>query len=188
MPSFFMKVFILLLSSTLHTLILGGMSSELHAQAGTLRLTSAAFQDQGTIPTKYTCDGQDISPALSWTGAPNETKSFTLIMDDPDARPNTWVHWVIYDLPASAHGLPENVPKKEELASGARNGVNGEPKIGYEGPCPPPGPEHLYHFRLYALGARLGLKPGATKFELERAMKGRVLGEAQLRGRYGRRQ
>ena len=186
MLSFSMKVLILLLASTLHTLILGGMSSELHAQSGTLRLTSVAFQDQSTIPAKYTCDGQDISPALSWTGAPNGTKGFALIMDDPDARPNTWVHLVIYDLPASAHDLPENVPKKEELASGARNGVNGEPKIGYEGPCPPPGPEHLYHFKLYALSAKLGLKPGATKTEVEKAMKGRVFGEAQLRGRYGR--
>jgi Raf kinase inhibitor-like YbhB/YbcL family protein len=188
MASLSMKVLILLLVSTFVALILGGKLSELHAQSGTLKLTSAAFQDQGTIPRKYSCDGQDISPALSWSGAPNETKSFALIMDDPDARPNTWVHWVIYDLPTNAHGLPENVPKKEELASGARNGVNGEPKIGYEGPCPPPGPEHLYHFKLYALGAKLGLRPGATKFELEKAMKGRVLGEAQLRGRYGRRQ
>jgi hypothetical protein len=183
-----MKAFTLLLASTLETLILGGMLSGLHAQSGTLKLTSAAFQDQGTIPTRYTCDGQDISPALSWTGAPGGTKSFALIMDDPDARPNTWVHWVLYDLPANANALPENVPKKEELASGARNGVNGEPKIGYEGPCPPPGPEHLYHFRLYALSAKLGLKPGATKSEIEKAMKGRILGEAQLRGRYGRRQ
>jgi len=156
------------------------------AADASMRITSSAFQPDGAIPKKYSCDGQDISPPLAWSGTPAGTKSFALIMDDPDARPTTWVHWVLYDLPADARSLPENLPKTKELASGARNGVNGEPKIGYEGPCPPPGPVHNYHFKLYALDGKLGLKSGATKAEVEKAMEGRILGEAQLVGRFGR--
>ena len=156
------------------------------APAAAMKITSSAFQPDGAIPKKYSCDGQDISPPLAWSDAPAGTKSFALIMDDPDARPDTWVHWVLYDLPATAHDLPENVPKQKELASGARNGVNGEPKIGYEGPCPPPGPVHNYHFKLYALDAKLGLAAGATKAEVEKAMKGHVLGEAELVGLFKR--
>ena len=156
------------------------------APAASMKITSSAFQPDGVIPKKYSCDGQEVSPPLAWTGAPAGTKSFALIMDDPDARPDTWVHWVLYDLPASERDLAENVPKEKELASGARNGVNGEPRIGYEGPCPPPGPAHNYHFKFYALDAKLGLAAGATKAEVEKAMKGHVLGEAQLIGRFGR--
>ncbi|MBZ5544853.1 MAG: YbhB/YbcL family Raf kinase inhibitor-like protein [Acidobacteriia bacterium] len=154
--------------------------------AGDFKLTSSAFPAETTIPKKYSCDGQDISPPLAWSGSPTGTKSFALIMDDPDARPDTWVHWVLYDLPATARDLPENVPKQKELASGARNGVNGEPKIGYEGPCPPPGPVHHYHFKLYALDGKLGLKPGATKADVEKAMQGHILGEAHLVGLFKR--
>ncbi len=156
------------------------------ASPGPFKITSSAFQSDGAIPKKYSCDGQDISPPLAWSGTPAGTKSFALIMDDPDARPDTWVHWVLYDLPASAHDLPENVPKQKELASGARNGVNGEPKIGYEGPCPPPGPVHNYHFKLYALDAKLGLAAGATKADVEKAMKGHILGEAEFVGLFKR--
>lgn len=162
-----------------------GASDPGGAAPGSFKITSSAFQSDGAIPKKYSCDGQDISPPLAWSGAPAGTKSFALIMDDPDAS-GTWVHWVLFDLPATANNLPENVPKQKELASGARNGVNGEPKIGYEGPCPPPGPVHNYHFKLYALNAKLGLAAGATKAEVEKAMKGHILGEADLVGQFKR--
>lgn len=185
MSNFCKKLVTTLLMSSLGLALMGEKASQLRAQSGSLKLTSTAFQPQATIPKKYSCDGQDISPPLAWSGAPAGTKSFALIMDDPDPS-GTWVHWVIYDLPASARDLAENVPKEKELASGARNGVNGEPKIGYEGPCPPPGPVHNYHFKLYALDAKLGLAAGATKAAVEKAMKGHVLGEAQLIGRFGR--
>jgi len=154
--------------------------------AGDFKLTSSAFPAETTIPKKYSCDGQDISPPLAWSGAPAGAKSFALIMDDPDARPDTWVHWVLFDLPAATKSLPENLPKTNEVAGGARHGVNGEPKIGYEGPCPPPGPVHHYHFKLYALDGKLGLKAGATKADVEKAMKGHILGEADLVGLFKR--
>ena len=156
------------------------------APEGDFKLTSSAFPAGTTIPTKYSCSGQDISPPLAWSGAPAGTKSFALIMDDPDAPGRTWVHWVLFNLPAATKSLPENLPKTDELADGSRHGVNGEPKIGYEGPCPPPGPVHHYHFKLYALDAKLGLKPGATKAAVEKAMKGHILGEAHLVGLFKR--
>ncbi len=149
-------------------------------------LSSNAFQPGATIPRKHTCDGPDVSPALAWTDAPPGTQSLALIMDDPDAPVGTWVHWVLYDLPPSARDLPESVPKQEELSSGARQGRNDFRRIGYGGPCPPPGPAHRYFFKLYALNAKLGLKAGATKAEVERAMQGHVLAQAELMGRYQR--
>jgi Raf kinase inhibitor-like YbhB/YbcL family protein len=151
-----------------------------------LKLTSPAFQHEGMIPGKFTCDGSDVSPALKWSDPPSGIQSFALIMDDPDAPGRTWVHWVLYDLPADARGLPEGVPMQNELASGARQGRNDFPKIGYGGPCPPPGPAHRYFFKLYALDAKTGLKAGATKADLERAMKGHILGQTELVGRYKR--
>jgi Raf kinase inhibitor-like YbhB/YbcL family protein len=123
---------------------------------------------------------------LAWTDPPAGTKSFSLIVDDPDAPAGTWIHWVLYDLPASATGLPENVPKENELSSGARQGRNDFRRTGYGGPCPPKGPAHRYFFKLYALDAKTNLKPGATKTDLEKAMKGHVLAEAHLIGRYQR--
>jgi len=151
-----------------------------------LKLTSTAFSPGGTIPRKFTCDGPDVSPALAWTDAPSDTQSFSLIMDDPDAPVGTWVHWALYDLPASARELPEGVPKEKELSNGGRQGRNDFRKIGYGGPCPPPGPAHRYFFKLYALDAKVGLNPGATKAELEKAMKGHTLAQTELMGRYGR--
>ena len=156
------------------------------SRAMTLTLTTNAFSPGGTIPRKYTCDGPDVSPGMKWTEAPSGTQSFALIVDDPDAPVGLWVHWVVYDLSATAVGLAENVPKTERLASGGAQGRNDFRKIGYGGPCPPPGPAHRYFFKLYALDAKLSLKPGATKAEIERAMKGHVLAEAQLIGKYGR--
>ncbi len=151
-----------------------------------MKLTSSAFSPGGIVPKKFTCDGPDLSPALAWTEPPAGTQSFGLIMDDPDAPVGTWVHWVIYDLPASARELAEDVPKKDELPSGARQGRNDFRRIGYGGPCPPPGPAHRYFFKLYALDAATKLKGGATKADLERAMKGHILEQAELMGRYQR--
>ena len=151
-----------------------------------LKLASAAVEAGGTIPRQFTCEGSDISPALTWTEPPAGTRSFALIVDDPDAPAGVWVHWVIYDLPPSARQLPENIPEQAEFDSGARHGRNDFRRLGYGGPCPPPGPAHRYFFKLYALNATLGLKPGATKADLENAMKGHILAEAELMARYGR--
>jgi len=151
-----------------------------------MKLSSAAFDPGSTIPKKYTCDGPDVSPPLRWSDAPAGTQSFALIADDPDAPVGTWVHWVLYDLPGSAHELAENVPKDETLPSGARQGRNDFRRIGYGGPCPPRGPAHRYFFKLYALDAKLGLKPGASKTEVEKAMQGHILAQSEVMGRYGR--
>ncbi len=150
------------------------------------QLTTSAFPSQGTIPQKFTCDGSDVSPPLSWSGAPPGTQSFALIVDDPDAPVGTWVHWVLYDLPANTKELAEGVPKQEQLSNGARQGRNDFRKIGYGGPCPPPGKPHRYFFKLYALDKKLELKAGASKAEAESAMKGDILAQAELMGRYGR--
>jgi hypothetical protein len=149
-------------------------------------LKSAAFTPGGDIPKKFTCDGADVSPALSWNEPSEKTTSFGLIVDDPDAPVGTWVHWVVYDLPASARELPEGVAKKENLDSGARQGRNDFGRIGYGGPCPPAGAPHRYFFKLYALDTKTNLKPGATKADLEKAMKGHVLAQTELMGRYKR--
>jgi len=148
-------------------------------------LQSSAFQNGGSIPKKFTCEAADVSPELTWSGAPEKTQSFALIADDPDAPMGTWVHWVIYDLPANTAKLPEGVPNQEQAASGAQ-GKNSSGKIGYGGPCPPPGKPHRYFFKLYALDSKLNLKPGARKPEVEAAMKGHVLAQAELMGKYGR--
>jgi Raf kinase inhibitor-like YbhB/YbcL family protein len=150
-------------------------------------LTSTAFRDGVAIPVKYTCDGVDVSPPLAWSGAPAGTRSFALIADDPDAPAGTWVHWVLYNLPAAVSELPENIAKVESLdLDGARQGRNDFRRPGYGGPCPPPGPAHRYFFKLYALHAPLQLKPGAQKKDVEAALEGHVLGSAQLMGTYAR--
>ena len=117
---------------------------------------------------------------------PAKTQSFALIMDDPDAPVGTWVHWVLFDLPSETRELAEGVAKQEQLAGGTRQGRNDFGKIGYGGPCPPPGNPHRYFFKLYALDAKLNLKAGVTKAEVERAMNGHILAHAELIGRYGR--
>lgn len=151
-----------------------------------LKVTSTAFESGSTIPKKFTCDGPDVSPALNWNDPPAGTQSLALIADDPDAPVGTWVHWVLYDLPADARSLPESVPKQEQLANGARQGRNDFGKIGYGGPCPPPGKPHRYFFKLYALDTKLDLKAGATKAGAEKAMQGHILAQGELMGRYGR--
>lgn len=150
------------------------------------KLSTTAFEPGGMIPKQFTCDGPDLSPALEWSGAPANTRSFSLIMDDPDAPVGTWVHWVVYDLPADTKQLGEGAPKDEQLLNGARQGRNDFRRIGYGGPCPPPGPAHRYFFKLYALDAQLNLKAGASKAEVEKAMAGHILAQASLMGRYQR--
>ena len=149
-------------------------------------ITSVSFPNSGDIPKKFTCDGADVSPELSWTEAPPGTQSFALIADDPDAPSGTWTHWVLFDLSSTADSLPEGMSKIDELPGGERQGRNDFRKIGYNGPCPPPGKPHRYFYRLYALDRKLDLKPGASKQEVEQAMEGGVLGQAEWMGKYQR--
>ncbi len=153
------------------------------------KLQSAAFKDGENIPVKYTCKGEDISPALSWEGAPEGTRSFALICDDPDAPMGTWVHWIIYNIPSRRNNLPENVTKDREVLTGELEGVvqgvNSWRRLGYGGPCPPPGPPHRYFFKLYALDTTI-TTPGLDKDALLRAMQGHILGEAQIMGKFQR--
>jgi Raf kinase inhibitor-like YbhB/YbcL family protein len=149
-------------------------------------LSSSAFAAGAEIPEQYTCDGADASPALSWRGAPAGTKAFALIADDPDAPVGTWVHWVLYDVPADTTELAKGVPTDATLRSGAKQGVNDFRKTGYGGPCPPPGKPHRYVFTVYALDAPTGLKPGARKADVLRAIQGHVLAETELIGTYKR--
>jgi Raf kinase inhibitor-like YbhB/YbcL family protein len=152
-----------------------------------LTLTSSKFSDRGEIPVRHTCEAEDLSPPLAWSGAPPGTRTFALIVDDPDAPDprapkTTWVHWVIYNLPASAPGLPEGV-KRADLPPGTREGVNDWNKTGYRGPCPPTG-RHRYFHKLYALDVELPDLQSPTKAQLESAMQGHVLEQAELVGTY----
>lgn len=150
-----------------------------------LILTSSAFKEGEAIPKQYGCKGADISPPLEWSGVPADAKSLGLIVDDPDAPMGTWVHWVIFNIPPKATGLPEDVPAKDSLPDGAIQGKNDFRNIGYGGPCPPGG-THRYFFKLYALDTVLELKAGSSKADLLNTMKGHILGEGQLMGRYSR--
>ncbi|HEX9243710.1 MAG TPA: YbhB/YbcL family Raf kinase inhibitor-like protein [Anaeromyxobacter sp.] len=155
-------------------------------QALSFSLTSPSFSDGATIPIGHTCEGEDLSPALAWTAAPTGTRSFALVVDDPDApdpkAPRmTWVHWLVYDLPPDTTGLPEGVG--HALPAGARQGVNDWKRTGWGGPCPPIG-RHRYFFKLYALDALLGDLGVPAKPALEAALKGHVLAEARLVGTY----
>lgn len=153
-------------------------------------LRSSAFEPNGEIPTRYTCEGEDVSPALSWEGPPTGTRSFALIVDDPDAPDpkaprTTWVHWVVYDLPADLRALPEGAGAGR-LPPGARSGVNDWKRADYGGPCPPIG-RHRYFHKLYALDATLGDLGQPGKAALERAMQGHVLSRTELVGTYAKR-
>jgi len=152
-------------------------------------LTSDSFTDSESIPAHFTCDADDVSPALKWRGVPDDTQSFALIMDDPDAPSGTFTHWLIYNMSSQAGGLPEGVQKTERPTNGegGMQGRNDFGDSGYGGPCPPGGNPHRYNFRLYALDGRLDLDPGASKDELLKAMEGRILGETTLTGTYKRR-
>ncbi len=151
-------------------------------------LTSPAFEPAGSIGTRHTCDGEDRSPRLDWSEPPAGTKSLALIVDDPDAPVGDWVHWVISDLPANARSLAEARPADGKLRepAGAIQGKNDFGRLGWGGPCPPPGKPHRYFFRLYAVDTVLGLPPGATKAEVERALRGHVLAKAEIHCTYAR--
>jgi hypothetical protein len=151
-----------------------------------MRIESSAFAQGQPIPQKYTCEGADISPPLEWSGAPEGTKTFVVIADDPDAPAGTWVHWVLFNLRAGSHGLLEAVPTGD-LAAGGVQGRNDFGNIGYGGPCPPPGRPHRYFFKLYALDIELRVKTGATKKDIVAAMQGHVLTQAEVIGTYQRR-
>jgi hypothetical protein len=153
--------------------------------AMSFKLTSPAFASGGIIPRQYTCDGADQAPGLQWTDPPAGTVTFALVMHDPDAPSGDWVHWVVWNIPVT-NGTAENFPKQPELETGTRQGRNSSGKIGYNGPCPPPGKAHRYFFGVYAVDTKLDLPPGATRAELDSALKGHVLAEAEYMGTYNR--
>ncbi len=151
-----------------------------------LKLNSPQWKHGETIPKKYTADGSDVSPPLHFEGVPAGTKAFVLVCDDPDAPGGTWVHWVLYNVPGVAHGLPEGVPTNPSLPDGSRQGKNSWDNIGYGGPSPPPGKPHRYFFRLYALREPLSLPPGLSAKEAEAAARPKSLEMAELMGTFGR--
>lgn len=144
------------------------------------------FEAEGNIPVEHTCDGKDLSPALRWQNPPPETKSFALIMDDPDAPIGTWVHWVVYDIPATVNQLEAGTPHSETFPDGTKQGLTDFQRTGYGGPCPPPGKPHRYYFKLYALDTLLNLPRKQTKGDLLGAMHGHILAEVSLMGTYER--
>lgn len=149
----------------------------------TLTVTSNIFDEGGDIPVAYTCDGENISPDLQWTGAPSGTKSFAVIVDDPDA--GGFTHWLVFAIPANAVGLPPGVTDEPELANGSRQGANSRREIGYTGPCPPSG-IHTYVFSVYALDVELELESDAGAKDVLGAMEGHILASGELTGRFGR--
>jgi Raf kinase inhibitor-like YbhB/YbcL family protein len=149
----------------------------------TLEVTSPSFTHEGAIPLEFTCDGADVSPALSWTAGPEGTQSYALIMDDPDAPRGTWVHWVVWNIPQPS--LVDAIPAREALDDGTMQGMNSWPKRGYGGPCPPSG-THRYYFKVYALDATLDLPASTNKEALLKAMEGHILAQGELMGTYQR--
>jgi len=152
-----------------------------------MRLFSPAFGNGEFIPVKYTCDGEDVSPPLLFTEFPEDTRSFALLVDDPDAPGGVFTHWIIYDIPVTFEGLPEDVPPALELEYGIKQGINDFGKVGYGGPCPPPGSPHRYFFILFALDVPvLGIPAGVEKSEFLSAIEGHVLSQDEIVGLYGR--
>lgn len=151
----------------------------------TLDVRSSAFSEGAFIPSRYTCDGENVSPDLEWSSVPKGTKSIAVIADDPDAPRKTWVHWVLFNLPPSLQALAANVPTTATLANGGIQGVNDANELGYDGPCPPSG-IHRYYFKVYALDITISLKSGCTKEQLLTAIEGHALADGVLMGRYTR--
>src|SRR5260370_32681855 len=149
-------------------------------------LPGTAFREGQTIPGQSPADGKDVSPPLKWSNPPATTKSFALICEDPDAPRGTWTHWVLFNLPPSCRELPEGVPALDTLPDGSHQGTNDFGKVGYGGPAPPPGKPHRYFFKIYPPDSKPNLKAGANKTDVERAMKGPILGQAELVGRHRR--
>ncbi|MDP8217420.1 MAG: YbhB/YbcL family Raf kinase inhibitor-like protein [Candidatus Theseobacter exili] len=152
----------------------------------TISVQSSAFQEGQRIPERYTCKGANVSPPLSWSGVPEGTKCLVLICDDPDASVGTWAHWVVYGISAATTELPEGVPPRETFSGGAKHGLNDSRKLGYSGPCPPPGSKHRYFFKLYALDTDIDLDFGAEKTIVLKRIKGHVIAEGQLMGIFER--
>ncbi len=151
-----------------------------------IQISSPAFSEGSTIPKKFTCDGQNVSPQLAWTGIPAGAKSLALITHDPDAPSGDFVHWVIFDIPPALSGFPEGVPTTPNVQGVGTQGNNGAGKTGYMGPCPPRGKPHHYMFQLYALDEALGLQPGSKRADVVQAMQGHILAQGQLMGTYSR--
>jgi len=186
-----MRIFLILV---LLVLISGCLASESDEETlieedinmDAILISSDVFENGGMLSFEYTCDGSDLSPVLSWDGIPTGTQSIALIMDDPDAPRQTFVHWVIYNIPANTAGLSGALPRNKTLDDGSLQGKNDYGRIGYNGPCPPPGKPHRYFFKVYALDTTLGLKSGATKSQLEAAMSGHILAQGEIVGKYRR--
>jgi hypothetical protein len=163
-------------------------STPISSMEGVLEIivSSEAFQDGETIPLKYTCEGADLSPPLSWLGVPDDAQSFALIVDDPDAPGGTWVHWVLYNIPVSRINLPEGVAISQVVDEYGSEGLTDFGRTGYGGPCPPAGSAHRYFFKLYALDVYLELPNDPTKDDVEMAMEGHILANGELMGMYRR--
>lgn len=174
---------VFLLCGTVGAIGFGAASAQ--PQDPKFSLSTTSFQAGADIPARFTCNAENLSPALAWTDPPAGTQAFALLVDDPDAPGGVFNHWVLFDLPASARELNEGVPKNGD-PEGARQGHNGFDELGYGGPCPPPGHVHRYYFRLYALDQKLNLPAGASKSAVEKAMKGHVLAQAEVMGRFKR--
>ncbi len=153
---------------------------------GEMEISSPDFRNMNAIPTRFACDGANLSPELDWTGLPDSTVALALVVVDPDAPTKNFIHWIIYNIPATARGLNRGVPPEPDLGGGVCQGMNDFAQVGYDGPCPPPGPPHRYFFRLYALDRRLDLRPAATKEELMSAAHNHILGQTEMLGTYGR--
>jgi Raf kinase inhibitor-like YbhB/YbcL family protein len=151
-----------------------------------LKLSSPAFNSGAPIPTDFSCTAGDHSPALAWSGAPAGTKSFALIVEDPDAPMGTFVHWVVFNVPPGASGMPADAPKTPQLPDGATQGSNGMGAVGYKGPCPPPGKTHHYHFELFALDSALEVPPHADAGAVRAAMQNHVKASTELVGTFER--
>lgn len=149
-------------------------------------LTTTAFEPGQPIPVEYSCSGANRSPVLKWSGAPSGVGSFALIVEDPDAPSGTFIHWVVFNLPADATGIPADAPHTPTLADGAAQGVNGMDRVGYMGPCPPPGKMHHYHFELFALDSKLNAQPGLDAGALREAMQGHTKASTELVGTFER--
>lgn len=174
---------------TLSVLLLSvsGVRAQKGGETMGFTISSSAFKEGGTIPGQYTCDGADLSLPLKWEGIPADTKSFAIIMDDPDAPVGTFNHWVVYDIPADTNMLPEGVAKDPALSNGTKQGITSFRRTGYGGPCPPAGPAHRYFFTIYALDVQtIGLGPKASKQDVEGKIKGHIIGKAAVMGKYGR--
>lgn len=176
-----------LITNILAVLLFSGCSNDAQPGApGTaiIQVTSPAFAAGQPISDKYTCHGDDVSPPLQWHGAPQETKSFVIICEDPDAPGGTFTHWMLYDVPSATVALSENVAKTGSLPDGSKQGKNSFGNIGYNGPCPPAGKPHRYFFRVYALDATLGLDSGVDRSDLLNAMNGHILARGEWMGTY----